>query len=82
MKNPFTDHPNSIGESYFKHMQNALSFGSYLIYAGIACVVHALLPFLFKDTATNQLAKLVNKLSVGKRGDAFNRKLLRSRKSA
>ncbi|MCF6776616.1 DUF6356 family protein [Thiotrichales bacterium 19X7-9] len=82
MKNPFTEHPHSIGESYFKHMQNALSFGFCLFCASLACFIHALLPFLFKDTATNKLATLVNKLSDGKRGDSFNSKLARCRKSA
>ena len=47
----FREHPASVGETYFEHMGVALSFGAALLAAGLACLVHAVLPFLFTSTA-------------------------------
>jgi len=47
----FTDHPNSVGESYLQHGLVAFSYSIKLFFASIVCFVHALLPFLFKTTA-------------------------------
>ena len=35
MKNIFTEHPNSVGESYFKHMLFAIKVGLKLIWLKI-----------------------------------------------
>jgi hypothetical protein len=43
----FTDHPASVGESYWQHMAFAVRFGARMIGGGLACLVHALLPFAF-----------------------------------
>ncbi|MCF6807155.1 DUF6356 family protein [Thiotrichales bacterium 19S9-12] len=77
MLNPFTDHPHSVGESYFAHMKNALMFGVILLIAGFFCIIHAILPFMFKNTTTNCVAKLVDKINKGKRGEMFSDKLKR-----
>ena len=56
------EHPSSCSESYGEHLLHAAHFGTKLIVAGIACVVHAILPFLFTDTASNQVKKLNEEL--------------------
>jgi hypothetical protein len=48
----FTDHPRSVGESYFEHMGSAFYFGVRMIAAGIACMLHGLFPFLFVKTGS------------------------------
>ena len=48
----FTDHPATVGESYFGHMAFALRFAGLLSLAAGAALVHALLPFLCKTTAS------------------------------
>ena len=58
MNNIFTQHPHSIGERYGEHFYFALCFGISLIAAGIACTIHAFLPFLFQKTASRALFKL------------------------
>lgn len=67
MKNPFTTHPKSINETYFEHMFHAFSFGINMLIAGLACITHAIFPFLFEKTASNLLIdmteKFVNRLS-------------------
>lgn len=52
MINIFTDHLEEIGETYFEHLGHALHCGVLLFLASIACIVHAFLPFVFKDTAS------------------------------
>jgi len=42
----FTEHPASVGESYFGHLLQASRFGLRMIGAGLACLLHGLFPFL------------------------------------
>ena len=58
----FQEHPASCNESYIQHLINAALFGAKLVIAGIGCIVHAILPFLFVDTASNQVKKLNEEL--------------------
>ena len=58
MKQLFTAHPRGVGESYWQHMASAFSFGLRMWVAGLACMVHALLPFLFTATGRNTIYKL------------------------
>ena len=58
----FLEHPSSCSESYVEHLLHAALFGTKLIMAGVACVVHAILPFLFVDTASNQVKNLNDEL--------------------
>lgn len=55
---PFTEHPASVGESYWQHMGQASSFGARMILCGLACLIHAVLPFLFKDTGRKAVTEL------------------------
>jgi len=52
MPNPFTEHPASVGETYFQHMRFALRFGGRMLMGGAAAVVHSGFPFLFVTTAS------------------------------
>ncbi len=54
----FTEHPASVGESYGEHFVQATRFGARLMFSGVACMVHAVLPFLFVRTASNNIAHL------------------------
>ncbi|VVE50939.1 capsule biosynthesis protein [Pandoraea terrigena] len=54
----FTQHPASVGENYLQHMGSAMSFALPLLVACLACVVHALLPFLFEKTGSRIIVRL------------------------
>ena len=58
----FTDHPRSLGESYWQHQRHALEFGVSMIRGGFACVIHALLPALFVRTASTTILHLHERL--------------------
>ena len=54
----FTDHPNSVGETYLQHAATAARFGAELIRAGAACLVHAAFPWTFETTASRLVGRL------------------------
>lgn len=58
IKRAFTEHPASVGESYFQHMGMAFSFGAKMVWAGLACLLHGLFPFLFKCTGRQCIEEL------------------------
>lgn len=60
MKNIFTHHPHSVGESYFQHLKFASYFGIQLFIGGIACLVHAIFPFFFEKTGSQILLKMTH----------------------
>jgi hypothetical protein len=55
---PFVEHPASVGESYFRHLRNAVGFGFAMIGGGAACLVHAILPFTFVTRGSETIARL------------------------
>jgi Family of unknown function (DUF6356) len=63
----FTEHPASVGESYGEHLGRALYFGTRMIFAGIACLVHGLLPFLFVRTGSQAISELNERMVVNRR---------------
>ena len=54
----FTRHPEAVGETYGQHMGVAFSFGVTLIGAGLACLIHGILPFAFARTGSNTVRRL------------------------
>ncbi|SPH17770.1 hypothetical protein DEA8626_01297 [Defluviimonas aquaemixtae] len=54
----FTDHPDSVDETYLEHAAFAGRFSLALFGAAFAALVHALLPFMFEKTASRIVARL------------------------
>jgi hypothetical protein len=63
----FTQHPASVGESYGEHLFRAVYFGSRMVFAGVACLVHGILPFLFVRTGSRAIADLNDRMVVNRR---------------
>ena len=57
-----TAHPNSVGETYFEHLQFALRFAALLMAASFCALVHAILPFCFEKTAGNIIRRLYSRI--------------------
>ncbi|MDE0036887.1 MAG: DUF6356 family protein [Gammaproteobacteria bacterium] len=53
-----TDHLDEVGESYWKHMLKAAGFAMAMLVGGVACLVHAVLPFLFVRTGSTRVRHL------------------------
>lgn len=60
MKNIFTDHPRSMNETYTEHFRCSFRFGSTMLLGGIACMLHAIFPFIFKKTGSNLLVRMMH----------------------
>ena len=56
--NPLTRHLREAGESYGEHFGAAAGFGFRMIGGGLACLVHAVLPFLFQRTGSETVKGL------------------------
>ena len=63
----FTEHPASVGESYGEHLGRATCFGLRMMFAGLACLVHGVLPFLFERTGSRAIAELNERMVVNRR---------------
>jgi hypothetical protein len=56
--NAFTEHPSSVGESYWQHMGASLSFAATMLFGAAAALVHAVFPFLCTKTGSRLVTRL------------------------
>lgn len=61
MKKLFTNHPESVGETYCQHFKYAFMFGFNMTIGGIACMLHAFIPCVCERTGSNMLLKEIKK---------------------
>lgn len=52
------DHLRGAGESYFAHLRFAALVGGMLVGAGVACILHSLVPALCTSTASRTVERL------------------------
>lgn len=67
MENPFTRHCRSVGETYAQHFMFAASFGAQMVRGGLACTIHAVLPFCFIRTGSTTVLRLHERITTGAR---------------
>jgi hypothetical protein len=67
LKSLFSDHPASVGESYWQHLAVALSFSLRLFLGAFVCLVHAFLPFLFVKTGSAIITGLHDRMVTNRR---------------
>jgi len=54
----FTEHPKSVGETYFQHMRMSFGFGGKMFLASIGCILHGIFPFLCVKTGSSTINDL------------------------
>ena len=54
----FTEHPETVGETYGEHFFQANRFAFRMFTASIACFIHGLIPCLFVKTGSNAIQQL------------------------
>lgn len=59
----FLDHPESVDETYFEHMRFAGTFSFWLLLAGLAAAVHAVVPALCETTASQIIRRLHTRMT-------------------
>ncbi|HXF79730.1 MAG TPA: DUF6356 family protein [Usitatibacter sp.] len=73
MKNPFTDHPGSVGESYLEHGLFACRYGAKMTAGGVAALLHGIFPFLFQTTGSRITRELAASLEESRARAAARR---------
>lgn len=58
MLKAFTQHPESVGETYFQHLGQASSFAASMAVGAICCFLHGLFPFAFQSTGSRRIRAL------------------------
>ncbi len=66
----FRDHPRSLDMSWASHGVGAAAIGVRMIGAGAACLVHAVVPGLFTETAGRTVIGLHDQMVRRKAGAA------------
>ncbi|MEM7254775.1 MAG: DUF6356 family protein [Pseudomonadota bacterium] len=62
----FTEHPASVGETYGEHFRHASGFGFTMLIGGLACLVHAVFPFLCLTTGSDRIRALHDRMVVNR----------------
>lgn len=62
----FLAHPRAVNESYLEHAAVAGRFGCELLMAGLACLVHAVIPIFFTTTASRTVTCLHARMGDGR----------------
>lgn len=62
----FTVHPEAVGETYLQHMAQAFGFGLRMLFGSLACLVHAVFPFLCVTTGSRCIAELHDRMVVNR----------------
>jgi hypothetical protein len=58
----FTDHPDSVGETYFEHMGSASWFAMTMLVGAVACLLHAIFPFAFQKSGSRRIKALYGRM--------------------
>lgn len=66
----FFEHPRSLGMSWASHGIGAVAIGCRLVGAGAACLVHAVVPGLFTQTAGKTITHMYGHMAQRKAGAA------------
>lgn len=64
------EHPRSLGMSWATHGAGAVAIGARLVGAGLACLIHAVVPGLFTQTAGKTITRMYDHMARRKAGAA------------
>ena len=67
-----TDHPASVGQTYFEHFKFAVKVSASLLKAFSACLIHAIYPPVHKNTASATIAELHNRIEQRKASELID----------
>ena len=79
----FTDHPESVHESYGQHLVAATGFGLRMIWGGILCLVHAVIPGVCSTKGSEMICELHERMVTNRDRQAESRPMpLETRRAA
>jgi len=63
----FTSHPASVNETYGQHLAAAAGFGFRMIWGGIVCLVHAVIPGVCCTKGSDMIGDLHERMVTNRR---------------
>jgi hypothetical protein len=63
----FLSHPRSVNETYLEHQRAAFGYGAALLVAGLACIIHGLVPGLCVTSGSRRVAALNHRMGERRR---------------
>jgi hypothetical protein len=66
----FIEHPQSLGMSWASHGAGAAIIGAKLVGAGVACLIHSVVPAWFTQTAGRTVTDIYDDIARRKAGAA------------
>jgi hypothetical protein len=67
IRQQFTEHPASVGETYGEHFKVAAGFAGSLAIAAVAAAVHAVVPSRCTKTASKRIVAMHEQMTSGAR---------------
>jgi hypothetical protein len=67
LKRLFTEHPATVNESYWQHFASAMGFGFRMIWGGLVCMVHAVIPGVCCTKASEMIGELNDRMITNRR---------------
>ena len=58
----FTEHPATVGETYFEHLGAAAGFAGWMLVATLPCFIHAIFAFLCVTTGSSIITRLHDRM--------------------
>ena len=58
MKNPFTEHPREVNETYFKHMKVATGYGFCFLKLACKSFIHGMFPWIFNGCISKKVCDI------------------------
>ena len=62
----FVSHPESVGETWFEHLVHAGWFAGMMLYGGVACLIHAIVPGACEKTGSRVITLLHDRMVVNR----------------
>jgi hypothetical protein len=58
MLRAFTDHPETVGETYSEHLASSWGFAATMLLGAVACALHGLFPFACQKAGSRRIVEL------------------------
>jgi uncharacterized integral membrane protein (TIGR00698 family) len=62
MLRAFTQHPETVGESYFEHLGSAWGYSRTMAVGAACCLLHGLFPFAFQTAGSRRIRELHDRM--------------------
>ena len=62
MLTAFTQHPETVGETYFEHLRSASGYAATMAAGAVACLLHGIFPFAFQASGSRRIRELHHRM--------------------